>query len=321
METTYNFYSDSETHPFFPNKKNVKLFLSNIWKVLIPVVPTPVIKGIKAIDLFNFEYFDEVLVITTIGCILFAVFHVGRTCSINKEIKQSKAIHEAIHNSRNSVVKIQTMPNTDSEVPSISEICSDICDATLKMFKARKSGDIGVAIRLSGCDRRHMGCYSTVRRAGNLSLSREQTHLKKSEGVAKILLDQNKNGCIIFPNIHKAPSTEFVTSSNEVKFKDEVKSMIAAPLCVHDGNGGEMIGILHISSSKEKVFNQDDVALAKALADLAAAMIFSKNMSIKNSSNVVQTQGLQQSPVPPILIASHHDNSKKTRRRDRTRRR
>lgn len=306
---TYKFYCDSALHPFIPNKENIKLFFSNIWKILIPVVPTPVIKGLKAINFFNFEYFDEVLVIVTIGCAIYVAFYIGRTISINKEIRQSRAIHEGLHNCRNSIIKIQKILNTNSQTPTISELCLYIGDATLKVFKARKFGDIGVAIRLSGCDESHKGSYSTIYRAGNLSLSREQTHVDKEKGVANLLLQQNKNGCAIFPNIHKASCKEFVRSSNEDKFRDEVKSMIAIPLCVQEGNGGEMIGILHISSTRENAFNQDDVALAKALADMAATMLASVKVNIGNSSNTAQNASQQQQTTQIITLAHPQNNA------------
>lgn len=304
MGTTYKFYCDSALHPFIPNKENIKLFFSNIWKILIPFTPSSLIKTIKALNIFDFAYYDEILVLAIILGALIVAFHIGYTISINKEIRQSRAIHEGLHNCRNSIIKIQKILNTNSQTPTISELCLYIGEATLKVFKARKLSDIGVAIRLSGCDEAHKGSYSTVHRTGNLSQSREQTHVNKQEGVAKLLLDQNKNGCVIFPNIHNAPRSEFVKSNNEDKFKDEVKSMIAVPLCVQEGNGGEMIGILHISSKGENVFNQDDVALAKALADMAATMLASVKLKIGNPSNLVQSSPQQQQTTPTITIIS-----------------
>ena len=305
-ENTHKFYSDSELHPFIPNKKSIKLFASNIWKVLIPFTPPSAVKLIKQINLFDFVYYEEALGVAAIFGALFVAFYLGRTLSINKKIKLFKAIHNSSHNCRNSIVKIQNILDTKKESPTISELCSHICNDTLEVFEACKSKKtIGVAIRLSGFDKSHRGCYSTICRAGNLSNSRQTTHLNKKQGIAKILLDQNKNGCVIIPNTHKASLTEFIRTENEQNFKDEVKSMIAAPLCVQEGNGGEMIGILHISSKGKKAFNQDDVALAKALADMAAAMIASKKKEIDNSDNEAQDRSQQQTPTPTIIIARH----------------
>lgn len=303
MDLTHHFYSDSELHPLIPQKKVLKSFLSTIWRIGNSALLLPIISAIHRI--WNFKYYDEILVFTSIGIAIFIAFYIGRTFSINNEIKQSKAIHEGLHNCRNSIVKIQKILKTNSETPTISELCSYINDATLKVFQARKRKVIGVAIRLSGLDTRHKGTYSTIHRAGNLSLSRQTTHLGKKEGVAKLLLDQNKNGCVIFQNIHKASTSEFVKSSNEDQFKDEVKSMLAVPLCVQEGSGGEMIGILHISSKDENVFNQDDVAIAKALADMAATMLGCK-VGLNNSISSTQSSSQQPSstmgtPIPTPL--------------------
>ena len=299
MAETYKFYNDSASHPFFPSKENLKLCISNIWKIILPAIPSPIIKWIQSLNLFNFDHFDEIFIISSIASALFIAFYIGHTITINKEIKQAQAIHDGLHNCRNSIIKIQKALITNSQTPTISELCSYINDATLKVFEARKRNVIGVAIRLSGLNTKHKGTYSTIHRAGNLSLSRKTTHLSKKDGVAKLLLDQNKNGCVIFRNIHKASINEFVKSSNEEQFKNEVKSMIAVPLCMQEGSGGEMIGILHISSKDENVFNQDDVAIAKALADMAATMLSCK-VRLNNSTGSSQSASQQ----PPSTTGS-----------------
>lgn len=301
MEQTHHFYSDSELHSFIPQKKVLKSFFLTIWRIGRSSLFLPIITTIH--HFWNFKYYDEIFVFTAIGIAIFIAFHIGRTISINNEIKESKAIHEGLHNCRNSIIKMQRILKTNSETPTIGELCSYINDSTLKVFEARKHKVIGVAIRLSGLDTTRRGCYSTIHRAGNLSRSRQTTHLSKKKGVAKLLLDRHKNGCVIFQNIHKASNDEFVKSQNEEQFKDEVKSMIAVPLCVQEGNGGEMIGILHISSKDENVFNQDDVAIAKALADMAATMIASK-VGLDNSTSSTTQSGSQQ-PYPASMPISY----------------
>lgn len=309
MEKTHKFYSDSELHPFFPSKNTIKLFFSNIGKILLSFTPPSAVKGLKKLNLFDFVYYEEALAIAIIISAMIIAFYLGYTHSVNKHIKLFKAIHKNSHHCRNSIVKIQNK----SKSPPISELCSHICNDTLEAFEACKSKKtIGVAIRLSGFDNSHRGCYTTISKAGNLSESRQITHLNKKQGVAKILLDQHKNGCVIFPNTHKASPDEFIRTDNELQFKDEVKSMIAAPICIQEGNGGEMIGILHISSSGKKAFNQDDVALAKALADMAAATIASKKKEIENSDNEEQNQTQQQATFS-IKIAQPRSTRKHTR--------
>ena len=294
MELTHHFYCDSELHTFIPQKKVLKSFFFTIWRIGRSSLFLPAITTIH--HFWNFKYYDEIFTFSSIGIAIFIAFYIGRTISINKEIEQSKAIHEGLHNCRNSIIKIQKILKTNSETPTISELCSYINDATLKVFQARKHKVIGVAIRLSGLDSKHKGTYSTIHRAGNLSLSRKTTHLSKKKGVAKLLLDQNKNGCVIFRNIHKATDNEFVKSPNENQFKNEVKSMLAVPLCVQEGSGGEMIGILHISSKDANVFNQDDVAIAKALADMAATMLGSK-VGLGNSTGPTHSASQQQASM------------------------
>lgn len=273
--SSYVLYNESSVKGLFPFKKIKKYaesFLMNfVVCMLFTGPPTALFSFVS--KLLGNSYYVETAIAVFIITLFFTLLYIILNNHTNKKIKASIVLHECVHSCRDAADAILSSSlDINKQSSTLGELCKSLCENTKKFFDEIKKSDVGVAIRIARKDGAN-DTYNTYGRAG-LSSSRRRTTepLLKNAGVAKILLDNDASGCLIYKDVRDASEAEYVRMKNDKHYKDVV-SMLAVPVNGNDGERMSMIGILYISSKKEGFFSQDDVEFAKAFADAAALLL------------------------------------------------
>jgi len=134
---------------------------------------------------------------------------------------------------------------------------------------------IGVALRIaveSKNDENVM--YKTIARIG-LNSKRDETSepIPANEGLPNYLIKKhNKCKVVIYYNLEEAIiNNVFKKTKSEEVYPNEITTMMVAPLNAWDGKKrNRMIGILYITSKKDKTFEEKHVDSMRFIADVVA---------------------------------------------------
>lgn len=152
------------------------------------------------------------------------------------------------------------------------KVCDVIAQHSCKLFNDE---EVGCAIRLLRTDNGTMG-YKTVGRSPTMNKGRAKTteSLAPDKGIPNLLRQLNREnmGVLYYSDIPKAVlSGAYIMTENDGIYKDEVKSMIVAPINGWHENGYTLIGLLHITSRTDKILKPIHVDMVKFFADDLAA--------------------------------------------------
>lgn len=159
-------------------------------------------------------------------------------------------------------------------------LLKEVCENIASQFRTiTNDNSIAVAIRLAVYDdKKNEIFYKTFARSNGLNSQRKKTSQKISikEGIARFLRDEKKaQGVLIYNNLHEAATVgTYKITENDQKYKDDISTMMVAPLNAWAGTKEDMIGILYITSRNKKVFNAvhvDQIAFSADLTALAVA--------------------------------------------------
>lgn len=121
--------------------------------------------------------------------------------------------------------------------------------------------------------------YKTFARSARLNPNRKSTSevIPGNEGIPRFLRNEkNGQGVLFYNDLHAAAEMgAYKLTVNDRKYKDDITSMMVAPLNAWAGSKQDMIGILYIGSRRSDVFNVSHVDSMAFLADHAATTIAS----------------------------------------------
>ncbi|MFC1769645.1 GAF domain-containing protein, partial [Nitrospirota bacterium] len=156
------------------------------------------------------------------------------------------------------------------------------CSNNVRNYYVKLLSDdtVSVAIRLATRDSKPSNAvvYRTYGRSTGLNPNRQNTSedISINEGIPRYLADQDFKGVLMYNNIEEAARIgAFKKTRNEEKYKEEVVSMMVAPLNSWSVTKQKMIGIIYVTSRKNNAFSVKHVDSMRFMADLVAQSIAS----------------------------------------------
>ncbi len=108
--------------------------------------------------------------------------------------------------------------------------------------------------------------------------------IKATEGIPNLFLNKKFLGVLIYNDLEEAAKLElFKKTQNEQLFKNEIKTLMVAPLNAWDGEIQAMIGLLYLTSREKKTFSIKYVDTIRFVADMVSNAI--SFTVLKNNSN------------------------------------
>lgn len=182
-----------------------------------------------------------------------------------------KNLHNMMHTCRDEQVKCFGLNGKNSDEIDIRSVSDNICDKISLYFNELiPRGGVKIAIRVLTEDG-----YVTVGRCGGFSKDRAATStpLDRNEGLARILSDKEANkGMLIVNDIELAAESGVYTIQPNDKNFNDYSTMMVAPMNGWSGEKVEMIGILFVTSPKERVFGEKHVDSVAFVADMCAVL-------------------------------------------------
>lgn len=199
-------------------------------------------------------------------------------------------LHQLAHQIRDKEAElyIQVHPNrkySKSKIESHLRIyLSDISELLKRYFQLLlKEENIDVAIRLASTDDRQI-VYKTYARSKGLNPRRAKYSepIAIDEGAPKFFRQEKRSQGVLFINDIEQASEEnkYKLTRTNTEFKDEIKTMMIAPMNAWDGQSIDMIGLLYITSGKRNIFKMKDVDALAFVSDTLAT-------SVSNIINII----------------------------------
>jgi hypothetical protein len=238
-----------------------------------------------------------------IGFLLFIIFF-GIICSLGfyylrdrsrRSLDIKAMLHDFAHFYRDQQTKLYNCNlvnvNPDHEDDKFQIYIEQICEKTKNYF-SRITGkhSIEVAIRIavdkSIINGKHEIFYKTIGRSSGLSKKRQDTttDIAANEGIPRFFADKKSCGVLIYNNLEKASDINaYKFTNNDRIFKDEIKTMMVAPLNAWDGKKQSMIGILYITSRDSDIFSAKHIDTMRFITDTIANAIGFYVLKLKES--------------------------------------
>jgi hypothetical protein len=241
----------------------------------------------------NLKHWFVVLVFIA-GCICIIGFYYLRYRS-QRSLDIKHMLHEFAHFLRDYQTKVYNAKNLkrthDHESENFKNYIEQICEKTKNHFE-RISGNhsIGAAIRIavdkSPIDGKHEIFYKTVGRSSGLSVKRQDTSedIASNVGIPRFFSDKKSMGVLIYNDIEKAAEINvYILTENDKIYKNEIKTMMVAPLNAWDGKKQSMIGILYVTSRESGIFKLKHTDTLRFIADMIAKSIGFTVLNFKNT--------------------------------------
>jgi hypothetical protein len=179
----------------------------------------------------------------------------------------------------------------DHESEYFQNYIEQICEKTKNYFE-RITGNhsIGAAIRIavdkSPINGKHEIYYKTVGRSSGLSGKRQDSSedIASNVGIPRFFLDKKSMGILIYNDMEKAAEINaYILTENDKTYKNEIKTMMVAPLNAWDGKKQSMIGILYVTSRESGIFSAKHIDTLRFVTDMIAKSIGFTVLNFKNS--------------------------------------
>lgn len=156
-----------------------------------------------------------------------------------------------------------------------------VCENISYQFRSITGDDnVAAAIRVAvyNAEKKEI-CYKTFARSKGLNSQRSKNSepISIKEGIARFLREDKKaQGVLIYNDLKNAEEVgTYKMTENDKKYKEEVCTMLVAPLNAWAGKKEDMIGILYITSRKNNTFSAVHVDQIAFAADLTANAVAS----------------------------------------------
>ncbi len=220
-----------------------------------------------------------------IGSLLASLLYLYRKYVL-RQAKYGWRLHSLAHYLRDAETKILSTgspslraslkPDSDG----LSTFVVGCCDRVRDIFRDL-AGDptIEAAIRIAVSSRGADGAvvYRTIARSSGLSPARNATteDVPANAGVARFFLERTKSqGVLLYRDIAEAArKNAYMLSRNDDLFRQEISTMMVAPLNAWNGHEHCMIGLLYVTSSRNSTFTDDHVEHLSFAADTVAAAL------------------------------------------------
>lgn len=219
---------------------------------------------------FAFAYTHWVIGILAVAFGLFVVAWLFTVRRYRLQRCQSDdAIHNLVHTCRDLCSEIRPVSAKSPKLPlMLNKLHKEAAEGIARYFRIRVNDPtINCAIRLA-YSKKGAIYYGTVARSTGMDPLRSQRTkpVRSDEGIANALLSREKQGVFIIRDIENLAKTSgwWATSDND-KCAD-VKTLMVAPINELSEGKKVMVGILYVTSSKDK-FNNGHTLPMKAIAD------------------------------------------------------
>jgi hypothetical protein len=219
-----------------------------------------------------------------------------------RSLEIKAALHLLAHEIRNEQVKIfhrntrNTIVDDVDEEVNLYEYFDRLSNLISNYFKSQIHGNgIAAGIRLAIYSPVTPSSteivYSTFGRSLGLNSKRAKTteDIPSNQGIPRYLMtdQQNSQGVLIYNDLNEAVKQDaFKKTKNDELYKDEIISMMVAPLNGWDGKNSSMIGLLYVTSRKKDVFKAKHVDAMRFTADIVATSVAFTITSLINSGRI-----------------------------------
>ena len=230
----------------------------------------------SGLSFLNFSMVIGGLICIIILLLFFVLKYIKKRSLRSLEMKNQ--LHVIAHAIRDVQIDVAKKAKINDNCPDIKAISDDLCLQIQKYFKILiPNKDIGVAIRIadkSGVEA--TSSYKTYGRAGlNQHRHESSEPLRRDAGVARRLITKKFcKGVSIYNDLNAAiEHGSYHETSNDIKYPNDVKKMMVAPINGWDSEKKAMLGILFITSnSPEKTFAHKHVDSMAFVTDILATM-------------------------------------------------
>ncbi len=221
-----------------------------------------------------------------------------------RSLKMKESLHHLLHKSRdevceliyrtNSFGKKKNSSNIEYERKIIESYSCSVCD-NIKEYFTILTGDqtVTCAIRLAYIDPIKLEkklAYATVGRCSNLNKNRKETSepIPSDKGIPNFFSSEKINfqGVLFYDDLELASKKNaYLKTNNDIKYPDDIKSIIVAPLNGWNGEKKALIGLLYINSKTKKILqpiHTDLIAFTADTLSLSYSSIFSHLLYAKN---------------------------------------
>ena len=241
----------------------------------------------------NLKIYFAVFVLAFGGLCSFGFYYLQYRSIRSLDIKH--LLHDFSHFLRDHQTKVyKSTPSKkghDYETEKFHNYIEQICERTKDYFhRITGNHSIEAAIRIavdeSLVDGKHEIYYKTIGRSSGLSDQRKDstTDIAANEGIPRFFADKNSRGILIYNDLEKASGINaYLLTDNDKTYKDEIKTMMVAPLNAWDGKRQSMIGILYVTSRESNVFSAKHIDTIRFVADMVAKAIGFTVINLKAS--------------------------------------
>lgn len=211
-----------------------------------------------------------------------------------------RACHLLAHSIRDEQNKIYRRVTESSTASSLEDdqrlydycdiLCNNVAQYFTALFPTKK---IAASIRLAveSVDYPSKVVFSTFGRSTGLSSNRASTteDIPSNQGIPRFFNEIKNHGILIYNDIKAASSGEKPTykmTANDNFYKDEIITMMVAPLNGWDKKKTMMIGILYVTSRYKGVFNAKHIDAMRFAADIVALSVAFTVNTLKNCDRI-----------------------------------
>ena len=247
---------------------------------------------------FGFIFFSTV---TLSGVVVSGGFGYLRWRTI-RSLEIKAALHLLAHEIRNEQVKIyhriakSTIVDDVNEEVNLYEYFDRLSNLIEKYFKSQIhengiAAGIRLAINNSEIPNSSEVVYSTFGRSSGLNSKRAKTteDIPSNQGIPRYMMSEQSNsqGVLIYNDLKEAAKLgAFQKTKNDDIYKDEIISMMVAPLNGWAGINSNMIGLLYVTSRKKNIFKAKHVDAMRFTADIVATSVAFTITSLIDSGRI-----------------------------------
>ncbi len=217
----------------------------------------------------------------------------------NRSLEIKAALHTLSHEIRDEQNKVyrrvanKNDVNKSDEEVHLYEYCGRLSNLVSEFFKSQiinKGIEVGIRLAIESLDSSTTEIvYSTFGRSNGLNSKRSETtvDIPSNEGIPRFLIELNCKGILIYNDLEAASDMKaFKMTPNDKEYKDEIVTMMVAPMNGWDGKKSSMIGLLYVTSRKKGAFKAKHVDAMRFAADIVATSVAFTVNTLKNGGRI-----------------------------------
>jgi hypothetical protein len=219
---------------------------------------------------------------------------VFRRYKAERTLKVRAAYHLLAHLIRDEQNKVYRRVTNAANGPAVDEhdrlyeYFDRISNVIAQFFENQipnKGVAVGIRLAIESAEKSKSVVFSTFGRSDGLNSKRAETteDIPSNEGIPRFFSERKNHGILIYNDLKQAhKESTYKMTVNDESYKDEIVTMMVAPLNGWDGKKTSMIGLLYVTSRNKEVFKEEHVDSMRFAADtIAVSVAFTVN-TLKN---------------------------------------